>query len=139
VRPSSRDPYFAGVLVQALGDPAVTLYASLKLPKEGEGMVHLYGSDDTLRAVRADTHLPVWGHGTGFGAAFVASNEITEAVGRTLAAEADDVDRLKLAPGEMLDQLLDAAQPAFEDLANEIRLSFDYVEGELPPTEAETD
>lgn len=62
---------------------------------------------------------------------YLAGNEITEAVGRTLSAEADDVDRLKLNPGEMLDQLLDAAQPAFEDLANEIRLSFDYVEGQF--------
>ncbi len=62
---------------------------------------------------------------------YLAGNEITEAVGRTLSAEPDDVDRLKLAPGEMLDQLLDAAQPAFEDLANEIRLSFDYVEGQF--------
>jgi type IV pilus assembly protein PilM len=62
---------------------------------------------------------------------YLAGNEITEAVGRALAAEPDDVDRLKLAPGEMLDQLLDAAQPAFEDLANEIRLSFDYVEGQF--------
>lgn len=62
---------------------------------------------------------------------YLAGNEITEAVGRTMAAEAEDVDRLKLNPGEMLDQLLDAAQPAFEDLANEIRLSFDYVEGQF--------
>lgn len=87
VRPSSRDPYFAGALVQALGDPAVTLDASLKVPNEGQGMVHLYGSDDTLRAVRADTHLPVWGHGTGFGAAFVASNENTDAIAAQIALD----------------------------------------------------
>lgn len=62
---------------------------------------------------------------------YLAGNEITEAVGRTLGAEPDDVERLKIQPGEMLDQLLDAAQPAFEDLANEIRLSFDYVEGQF--------
>ena len=62
---------------------------------------------------------------------YLAGNELSEAMGRTLGAEGDDVDRLKLAPGDMLDQLLDAAQPAFEDLANEIRLSFDYVEGQF--------
>lgn len=62
---------------------------------------------------------------------YLAGNEITEAVSRSMSAEAEDVDRLKLNPGEMLDQLLDAAQPAFEDLANEIRLSFDYVEGQF--------
>ncbi len=62
---------------------------------------------------------------------YLAGNEISEAVGRSMSAEADDVDRLKLSPGEMIDQLLDAAQPAFEDLANEIRLSFDYVEGQF--------
>lgn len=62
---------------------------------------------------------------------YLAGNEITEAVGRALSAEPDDVDRMKCNPGEGLDQILDAAQPAFEDLANEIRLSFDYVEGQF--------
>lgn len=62
---------------------------------------------------------------------YLAGNEITEAVGRALSAEPDDVDRMKCSPGEGLDQILDAAQPAFEDLANEIRLSFDYVEGQF--------
>ena len=62
---------------------------------------------------------------------YLAGNEISEAIGRTLSAEPEDVDRMKLAPGETIDQLLDAAQPAFEDLANEIRLSFDYVEGQF--------
>lgn len=62
---------------------------------------------------------------------YLAGNEITEAVGRSLSAEPEDVDRMKCSPGEALDQILDAAQPAFEDLANEIRLSFDYVEGQF--------
>lgn len=62
---------------------------------------------------------------------YLAGNEITEAIGRTLSAEPDDVDRMKCSPGEAIDQILDAAQPAFEDLANEIRLSFDYVEGQF--------
>jgi len=62
---------------------------------------------------------------------YMAGNEISDAIARTLNQEPADVDRIKLAPGETLDALLDAAMPAFEDLANEIRLSFDYVEGQF--------
>jgi type IV pilus assembly protein PilM len=62
---------------------------------------------------------------------YMAGNEISDAIGRTLNEQPEDVDRIKLAPGEALDAILDAAMSAFEDLANEIRLSFDYVEGQF--------
>lgn len=62
---------------------------------------------------------------------YLAGNEISDAIARTLNESPEDVDRIKLAPGEALDALIDAAMPAFEDLANEIRLSFDYVEGQF--------
>ena len=62
---------------------------------------------------------------------YLAGNEISDAIARTLNYQADDVDAMKLAPGETLDAIIDAAMPAFEDLANEIRLSFDYVEGQF--------
>lgn len=62
---------------------------------------------------------------------YLAGNEITDAIVRTFNEPAEDVERIKSAPGEALDALMDAALPAFEDLANEIRLSFDYVEGQF--------
>ncbi len=62
---------------------------------------------------------------------YLAGNEITDAIVRTFNEPAEDVERIKAAPGEALEALIDAAMPAFEDLANEIRLSFDYVEGQF--------
>jgi type IV pilus assembly protein PilM len=62
---------------------------------------------------------------------YLAGNEISDSIARTLNYQPDEVDAMKLAPGEALESIVDAAMPAFEDLANEIRLSFDYVEGQF--------
>jgi type IV pilus assembly protein PilM len=62
---------------------------------------------------------------------YQAGNEVTDAIVRTFNEPAEDIERIKAAPGDALDALIDAAMPAFEDLANEIRLSFDYVEGQF--------
>ncbi len=62
---------------------------------------------------------------------YLAGNEISDAIARTLNYQPDEVDAMKLAPGDALESIVDAAMPAFEDLANEIRLSFDYVEGQF--------
>lgn len=62
---------------------------------------------------------------------YLAGNEITDAIVRTFNESPEDVEEIKLNPGDMIEALLDAAMPAFEDLANEIRLSFDYVEGQF--------
>ena len=61
---------------------------------------------------------------------YLAGNEITDAIARQFAEQPEEVEELKLNPGESLQSLVDAAMPAIEDLANEIRLSFDYVEGQ---------
>jgi type IV pilus assembly protein PilM len=62
---------------------------------------------------------------------YQAGNEITDAIVRTFNEAAEDIERIKADPGETVEALIDAAMPAFEDLANEIRLSFDYVEGQF--------
>ncbi|GDY11889.1 hypothetical protein LBMAG53_07670 [Planctomycetota bacterium] len=62
---------------------------------------------------------------------YLAGNEISDVIARTFNEPVEDIDRIKLAPGDTLEALVDAALPAFEDLANEIRLSFDYVEGQF--------
>jgi type IV pilus assembly protein PilM len=62
---------------------------------------------------------------------YLAGNEITDAIARQFAEKPEEIEELKLNPGDSLQPLLDAAMPALEDLANEIRLSFDYVEGQF--------
>ncbi len=62
---------------------------------------------------------------------YLAGNEITDAIVRTFNEPAEDIERIKAVPGDAVEALMDAAMPAFEDLANEIRLSFDYVEGQF--------
>lgn len=62
---------------------------------------------------------------------YLAGNEISDAIIRTFNENAEDVEAIKLNPGDTLEALLDASMPALEDLANEIRLSFDYVEGQF--------
>ncbi|MFW5828702.1 MAG: type IV pilus assembly protein PilM [Planctomycetota bacterium] len=62
---------------------------------------------------------------------YLAGNEITDAICRSFGESPEDVEIIKLAPGEALEALIDAAMPSLEDLANEIRLSFDYVEGQF--------
>jgi len=62
---------------------------------------------------------------------YLAGNEITDAIVRTFNEPPEEIERIKSSPGDALEALVDAAMPAFEDLANEIRLSFDYVEGQF--------
>jgi type IV pilus assembly protein PilM len=62
---------------------------------------------------------------------YLAGNEITDAIVRTFNESSEEIERIKATPGDALEALVDAAMPAFEDLANEIRLSFDYVEGQF--------
>ena len=61
---------------------------------------------------------------------YLAGNEITDAISRTLNESPEEVEERKLNAGDDLDTIIDAAMPAIEDLANEIRLSFDYVENQ---------
>ena len=64
---------------------------------------------------------------------YLAGNEITDAIARSFNEEPADVENVKITAegGESLEAMVDAAMSAFEDLANEIRLSFDYVEGQF--------
>ena len=62
---------------------------------------------------------------------YLAGNEITDSIVRAFNEPSDVIEEVKANPGDTLEALLDAALPAFEDLANEVRLSFDYVEGQF--------
>ncbi|MHC5067327.1 MAG: type IV pilus assembly protein PilM [Planctomycetota bacterium] len=61
---------------------------------------------------------------------YLAGNELTDAIVRTFNEDVETVEAIKINPDENLDAILDATMPPLEDLANEIRLSFDYVEGQ---------
>lgn len=136
VRPSSRDPYFAGALVQALADDNIALDAELTLPREGPGMVHLYGSDETLAAVRAQTRMPVWGHGTGFGAAYVAAHEITAGVAQQLALDVTVFDqRGCLSPKVIFVEDAEPGAPALALLLHQALAGSPVPRGELHPSE----
>jgi len=90
VRPSRRDPVFAGALVHNLGDARVTLAEAREVSSVTEGEIHVYGRDETVLDVQraARVGVIVRGHGAGMGIAFVdAASEGAHAA----AAIADDV------------------------------------------------
>lgn len=84
VKPSRREPVFATALIEALGDPRVTLASDL--PDSGE--IHVYGRDETIAEVRraARPGVIVRGHGAGMGVALVTGD-----FARAAKALADDV------------------------------------------------
>lgn len=73
VRPSRRDPTFATALVQRWSCPAVSLEPDLDMARVSAGDVHVYGRDETIEDIRrrVTTKGTVWGHGSGFGLAWI--------------------------------------------------------------------
>jgi hypothetical protein len=73
VRPSPRDPTLAFELVRAAGDDAIAIVADRDVSSFDRGEVHVYGRDETVRAVRAGARpgVVVRGHGPGMGLVFV--------------------------------------------------------------------
>ena len=74
VKPSRREAVFSRALVEALGDPGVTLTPEAKLDEAREGEIHAYGSDQTIAAIRSHAHVPVRGHASGMGVALVTKD-----------------------------------------------------------------
>ncbi len=90
VRPSRRDPIFARALVEAAGDPALSLVSELDVDAIDEGEVHVYGRDETIAAIRTRVRpgTIVRGHGAGMGVALVILGATLDDAARALA---DDV------------------------------------------------
>jgi acyl-CoA reductase-like NAD-dependent aldehyde dehydrogenase len=91
VRPSRRDPAFAHALVRAAiagGDRGLRLVESLDVASIDHGEIHVYGRDDTIAEVRAKARVPVRGHGSGMGVAWISSRADLAEAARALA---DDV------------------------------------------------
>ena len=95
VRPSSREPVFARVLVEALVDPGVTLASTIDLATITEGEVHVYGRDATIAEVRAAVRpgVRVRGHGAGMGIACVGRNDALEAAAAALVRDVVPFDQ----------------------------------------------
>jgi hypothetical protein len=96
VHPSTRDPTLAVALIEAAGDPAITLASGRDLAALGADRIDVYGRDETIAAVRASVRrgvtrgggpgVEVRGHGAGLGLAFISRADGRAAI--TAAAEA---------------------------------------------------
>ena len=82
LKPSRRDPVMAELLVEALRDDECCEVTLVKRLAAAAGeVVHAYGSDDSMQALRQGMADGVHfvGHGTGFGVAVVAGGELVAA------------------------------------------------------------
>jgi hypothetical protein len=95
VRPSSREPVFARVLVDALADPSVTLVDSLDPGAITEGEIHVYGRDATIAEVRAAVRsgVRVRGHGAGIGVACIGRGDALEPAAAALVRDVVPFDQ----------------------------------------------
>jgi type IV pilus assembly protein PilM len=62
---------------------------------------------------------------------YVAGNDFSEAISRRMELDLTQVESLKRAPGDKLDQVREATLGPLDDLGNEIRLSLDYFENQF--------
>ena len=62
---------------------------------------------------------------------FMAGNDLTEAVAKRFGEDPKDVERMKEDPGGALETMQDAMMQVLEDIGSEIRMSFDYYEGQF--------
>jgi hypothetical protein len=95
VRPSPRDPAIARAVVDAAGDPAITLVDERDAAAVEAGEIHVYGRDETIAAVRARARpgVTVRGHGAGMGVVFVTRTADIAAAAEALAADVVPFDQ----------------------------------------------
>ncbi|MEZ4262054.1 MAG: acyl-CoA reductase [Polyangiaceae bacterium] len=137
VRPSRRDPTFARALVSAAKDDAITLVDELDPASVSEGVIHVYGRDDTIADVRAKARVPVVGHASGMGVAWVPPDADIAAAARALARDVVPFDqrgclspRMALVCGE--ERASELAQRLHDELE---ALSASVPRGPLPSEE----
>lgn len=119
VRPSRRDPFFAGALVRSVADPAIVLDESFDVGAFEGGEIHVYGHDATIAEIRSRVRagVRVVGHGAGLGVVWISSRaELAEAAG----AVARDVvvfdQRGCLSPRIVMVEGADARAEAFGEV-----------------------
>ena len=62
---------------------------------------------------------------------YLAGDDFTHAVAKRLGMDLDSAEARKRDPGEHPEEVMEAVMPSFDDLANEILLSFDYFENQF--------
>lgn len=62
---------------------------------------------------------------------YTAGNDITEAIARRFGEDPKDIEIMKVDPGNAMDTMQETMAPVLEDIAGEIRLSFDYFENQF--------
>lgn len=62
---------------------------------------------------------------------YLAGDDFTHAIAKRLSLELDAAEQRKREPGEHPEEVMEAVMPSFDDLANEILLSFDYFENQF--------
>jgi type IV pilus assembly protein PilM len=62
---------------------------------------------------------------------YVGGGDFSAELGRRLAVDPFQVEKLKTAPGERKEELREAVQSVTDDLGNEVRLSLDFFENEF--------
>lgn len=62
---------------------------------------------------------------------YLAGDDFTHAIGKRLGLDVDTAEARKRDPGEHPEEVMEAVMPSFDDLANEILLSFDYFENQF--------
>jgi type IV pilus assembly protein PilM len=68
---------------------------------------------------------------------YTAGNDITEAIARRFGEDPKDVENMKLDPGNAVETMQETMTPVLEDIADEVRLSFDYFENQYEQKVAE--
>ena len=62
---------------------------------------------------------------------YVAGNDVTETLAKRFGESPEDVERMKEDPGEALESMKEVFASVIEDIASEVRLSFDYYENQF--------
>ena len=62
---------------------------------------------------------------------YLAGDDFTHAIAKRLGLDLDGAEHRKRDPGDHPEEVMEAVMPTFDDLANEVLLSFDYFENQF--------
>ena len=93
VRPSSRDPVLSRALVEETRDDAIVLVEERDVAPVEAGEIHVYGTSETIAAVRACARVTVRGHGPGMGIAVVSAAAGEKGAAESLASDVVPFDQ----------------------------------------------
>jgi type IV pilus assembly protein PilM len=62
---------------------------------------------------------------------YLAGDDFTHAIAKRIGLDVESAEERKREPGEHPEEVMEAVMPTFDDLANEILLSFDYFENQF--------